>query len=137
MNITNTEIDQDIYQVPSINYVDGQGGGGISKISMFIYKGRGGFDVKSTQIIYTVLHQNEDFDIVLSQIEMSCKCLQNSTWGEGGSKSPKNCLRSLWTAPRQMIWQFIFAFIEDFSNFEPQVVLLYSQHFERFKCMTF
>ena len=29
----------------------------------------------------------------------SCKCLQKSTWGEGGSKSPKTRLRSLWMAP--------------------------------------
>ena len=29
----------------------------------------------------------------------SCKCLQKSTWGEGGSKSPKTGLRSLWMAP--------------------------------------
>ena len=26
----------------------------------------------------------------------SCNCLQKSTWGEGGSKSPKTGLRSLW-----------------------------------------
>ena len=51
-----------------------------------------------------------DFDVCLSylkknrpmthQIERgSWKCLQKSTWEEGGPKSPKTCLRSLWMAP--------------------------------------
>ena len=36
----------------------------------------------------------------------SCNCLQKSTWGEGGSKSPKTGLRSLWMAP-MWVWYYL------------------------------
>ena len=79
-----------------------RGVGGFPKYLCSYTRGEGGL-MSNLRRSDTVLHQNEDFDILLSQIEMSCKCLQNSTWGEGGSKSPKNCLRSLCTAPQGKI----------------------------------
>ena len=45
----------------------------------------------------------------------SCKCLQKSIWGEGGSKSPKTCLRSLWMAPKKIVCKNFVCFHDFFG----------------------